>query len=664
MSYREFIVYLEKIRVKNFRLLHDVELFLEEGTTVIVGRNNSGKTSLTEVMKRLLAEKPSFRLEDFSFCAHEQFWNVFISVKKGEDELEIRKKLPYIETQLVFSYLEDEMLGVLGELIVDLDPDCTQALAVVEYTLKAGKSNELFADLDNINENTKPDFFKAIKERVPALYEITCYAVDPNDVENRKIIDMSTLRKICGANFISAQRGLDDTSQKEQVVIGKVLEGMFVAAKTNPSDEDGHKIVLDLEGAVKNIQEDISNDFNQKLNLLLPALSIFGYPGLSDPKLLTETTLDIQRLLVNHTKMRYTGINGVHLPEAYNGLGARNIILMLLQIREFFTFYLAVTPRPTTHVIFIEEPEAHLHPQMQEVFIRKLGEIAKAFSEEKGVLWPVQFIVSTHSSHIANEAHFETIRYFLATTDIDSGTCKTLVKDLRSGLSNKPKSDRDFLHKYMTLTRCNLFFADSAILIEGTSERLLLPNIFKVIDKTQLIGEKLESKYISIIEVGGAYAHIFFDLLKFLELRTLIITDIDSINNTKHACQVKNGERTSNECIIRWFNNREVTPAQLVIEKEAKKIQGKLRIAYQVPEENNGPCGRSFEDAFMIANPSLFELAGLSLDKVEEQAWEQAKKLKKTDFALTYALEKNDWIVPRYIREGLVWLAASDDCII
>jgi predicted ATP-dependent endonuclease of OLD family len=70
---------LKNISIKNFRLLHDVCLTLEEQTTVIVGRNNSGKTSLTEVMRRLLGDSnPSFRLEDFSFATHKAFWSAFL----------------------------------------------------------------------------------------------------------------------------------------------------------------------------------------------------------------------------------------------------------------------------------------------------------------------------------------------------------------------------------------------------------------------------------------------------------------------------------------------------------------------------------------------------------------------------------------------------------
>src|SRR5258705_410877 len=117
---------LTKVAVKNFRLLHDVDVLLEKKTTVVVGRNNSGKTSLTEIMKRLLGDKhSSFRLEDFSFCAHRHFWDAFsaFAAKKSEDE--IRELLPAIEVRLTYSYNVDEPLGLMSDFIVDLAPDCT-----------------------------------------------------------------------------------------------------------------------------------------------------------------------------------------------------------------------------------------------------------------------------------------------------------------------------------------------------------------------------------------------------------------------------------------------------------------------------------------------------------------------------------------------------------
>lgn len=655
---------LKKIAIKNFRLLHDVEILLEKQTTVIVGRNNSGKTSLTEVMKRLLSGKnPSFRLEDFSFCAHKHFWDAYVAFAAGENEAAVRALLPSIEIRLTFSYDVGEALGLLGDFIVDLSPDCTDALVLIRFTVEDGKLATLFADLPAPDGNAKAQLFTVLKDRVSDLYALATFAVDPNDATNQKTIDASLLKAFCASGFISAQRGLDDASQKERVVIGKVLENLFTTAQTNPEDADGHATAKELETAVKEVQTKIGADFNQKLDALLPALSIFGYPGLADPKLLTETTLNVEQLLTGHTKVFYTGTNGINLPEGYNGLGMRNIILILLQLREFFKLYSAMTPKPGVQMVFIEEPEVHLHPQMQEVFIRKLGEIAAVFSQESGTPWPVQFLVSTHSSHVANEAHFEAIRYFHSTND-DDGVPKASVKDLRKGLSGKGEPDRSFLHQYLTLTRCDLFFADKAVLIEGTTERLLLPKIIRMIDETQPEGKKLGSQYLSVIEVGGAYAHIFFDLLEFLEIKTLIITDIDSVkqnpNNRFVKCPVGQGVKTSNGCLKSWFGDPDITPADMIGAIETRKLTGKRRVAYQLPEDAGGPCGRSFEDAFMLANTTLFPFPGPSHSEREIQAWEEAQEVKKSEFALRHALTAATWNVPRYIREGLVWLAETD----
>jgi len=129
---------LHKIEIRNFRLLVRVQLLLEERATVIVGRNNSGKTSLTELFRRLLADTtPSFRLEDFSLSAHEEFWRAFRAQQEAKTEDEIRKLLPAIETKLTIAYEKDAAnLGVLGECIIDLDPNCTEAFLKILYQLK------------------------------------------------------------------------------------------------------------------------------------------------------------------------------------------------------------------------------------------------------------------------------------------------------------------------------------------------------------------------------------------------------------------------------------------------------------------------------------------------------------------------------------------------
>ncbi len=135
--------------------------------------------------------------------------------------------------------------------------------------------------------------------------------------------------------FINAQRGLDDITHKDRDVLGKILSALLGTAMSSSADATDRDIAGELTTAVKGIQEDIDAGFSKQLSKLLPALELFGYPGLSDPGLQIETTLDVERLLVDHTRINYAGINGITLPESYNGLGARNLIFILLKLLKY-----------------------------------------------------------------------------------------------------------------------------------------------------------------------------------------------------------------------------------------------------------------------------------------------------------------------------------------
>jgi len=656
-------MYVSKVAVKNFRLLQDVELCLDEKATVIVGRNNSGKTSLTELFRRLTRDdSPRFRLEDFSLGVHEQFWKASELRKAEAKENEVRDALPTIGVVLTVDYKENDAdFGPLGHFIIDLNVACTEARINVLYALDNGRIPAL---LDNLSSE-RGAFFKELKERVPTLYRVTVEAEDPNDASNKKPVELPQLRTLLQFGYINAQRALDDSTRAEKAVIGKILEALFVASTRETADPNGRDTAEQLKAAVSTVQDSIDNDFNTQLLKLVPAFKLFGYPGLTDPKLRTETALKVETLLSNHTTVTYEGPDGVNLPESYNGLGPRNLIFILLKLFEFFRDFTATEPAAGNCLVFIEEPEAHLHPQMQNVFIRKLSEIAKLFGDtyNDGHVWPVQFVVTTHSSHIANEAPFDSMRYFLAQPSGKwPGIFTAVVRDLCAGLGEEDPDNREFLHKYMTLTRCDLLFADRSILVEGSTERLLLPKMIEKIDKDQPIEKKLGSQYVSIMEVGGAYAHIFFNLLDFLKLRTLIITDLDTIDadDNRRKCKVSEGTHSSNACINKWFTPEDAEKPikdQLLAKGSGDKLRNVRRLAFQIPHSAGDACGRSFEDTFMLANPALFGINGQAPAEREEQAWQAAKAIDKTDFALKYAIEETDWTTPRYIEEGLRWLA-------
>lgn len=299
---------------------------------------------------------------------------------------------------------------------------------------------------------------------------------------------------------------------------------------------------------------------------------------------------------------------------------------------------------------------------MQYTFIRNITSFIKRKND-----WNVQVVVTTHSSHVVAESEFESIKYFENTTG------RTKIKDLRSFNPQSEKEDTlKFLKQYLTLNNCDMFFADKIIMSEGTVERLLMPVFLKKIEeklKTESKTFRLPYEYISFIEVGGAYAHRFKELLDFLEVKTLIVTDIDSIatKDKRKKCAVSEGDKTSNQTLAKWIPQYD-TLSELLKCTEKQKEKNKVRVAYQIPESENYPCARSFEEAFILSNTTTIlsakETLGLdagvdTIEKIISSSYKIADSIEsKTDFAF-FVLGSQDWIVPKYIEEGLLWLDGS-----
>ena len=111
------------------------------------------------------------------------------------------------------------------------------------------------------------------------------------------------------------------------------------------------------------------------------------------------------------------------MPEDCNGLGYQNLISMIFRLMSFRDAWMRVgkagkgtlldAPIQPLHLVLVEEPEAHLHAQVQQVFIKKAYTILRAHKDlGENPSLHTQLIVSTHSNHVAHETDFSCLRYF------------------------------------------------------------------------------------------------------------------------------------------------------------------------------------------------------------------------------------------------------------
>jgi len=667
---------IKKAEVENFRKLKNVTIDLDDSVTLIVGRNNSGKTSLSEVFNKFLGpNNPGFTFDDFSFSVlsdysdalnlYEEYLELHALGEEKEDESKIKlqeakTKIPSIILNIYIEYGEqdDDSLGGFSELNLNLDDSRRDISVSCRYCIIEGEKflstlhdqhiQNKDLQITHIVENIYSDFYaKAYFAFDKENQDIIPRSINPRQIENAFILSL-----------ICAQRDLDDQSYDKKGRIAKCMSSFLDISKVNEEN------IKNLEERLSDLAKKMEQDDHPLIyGPIIEDLKKFGIKE-KDSKIITKALFDAKTILKNSSRFLYD-MAGRNVPESYNGLGYSNLIYITLQISIFCQLFEERTPRSLSHILFIEEPEAHLHPQMQMVFIRKI----KEFIRQKE--WNVQVVITTHSSQILSDCEFKCIRYF----EIKENYCVD-VKNIEVFIANQnAQADENakklpcirFLEKYMNLGTCNLFFADKIIMVEGITEKIILPQLIK---KDPI----LSSEYISLLEVGGACAHLFKELISFINVKTLIITDIDSCSPDGHhsACPVMNDNAiTSNAVLKKWIPQRN-NITDLLTCSENDKSQGLFRVAYQIPDKE-GLCGRSFEEAFFLANAENLEkyseglvlhelFENLTKDEIIDQAYNITRSDnfngKKSGIAMDILLMEK-YVIPRYIEEGLEWLAEN-----
>lgn len=488
------------------------------------------------------------------------------------------------------------------------------------------------------------------------------------------------LKKLLHFQVIHARRNVASSEESSKGSNPLASISTQFLKKKNETSDNSELVETDKEETLDKIEEllgktdaSLDGEYSAIFGEFLQNASKFL--NLSELKVMSN--LQSQTLIENSSKIVYGDDNDT-LPENHNGLGYLNILYLLLKVemvREEFCAHQA-----TLNILIIEEPEAHTHPQMQYVFA----------SQIKGLIDKIprlQAVLTTHSSHIVSKSEFEDIRYLSKSDDQKNVEIKNFHTELSEKFTDIHGDTEGpllfkFLSQYLCIQSSELFFANKAIFIEGTTERMLLPLFVRKHDRNISDETPLSSQNISVLEVG-ANAKAFAPFLNFLGIKSLIITDVDTTckDSKKRwvAVNVKKGTNTSNASLKFFFEAPDLKE-KLKFSAWITKLKSNnldvrseftnVRVAYQA--EENGYHARSFEDAFISLNLSEIAAKADSIEGLKNKSklassdavdfYELTRKVidKKSDFASSILFEAlaNDhsWRVPAYISEGLEWL--------
>lgn len=756
-------MHISHVEIANFRKLVSTRITFAPEKTVFVGANNSGKTSAMTALRRFLVDPRGFTINDFSLVhwhgliAEGHAWekaflsdetlpapnllnflpqlDVWLQVGVGEMHY-VQKLIPTLDWQ-------DELLGV--RLCYEPDDPIKFQQEYITFRKKAINTISSVADRSAVArkedlpqlELWPRDLIDFLERRMRSFFKVKAYLLDtakqigPKDglaqmqtlPEGTEPVVGNPLDGLIQIDEISAQRGFGSSSvQRDEASSGS--RGRHRLSTQLRSYYDTHldwqdtpepsdiKAMEALDKARRAFDERLSESFGSALS----ELQQLGYPGISDPQLKIATMLKLQDGLSHDSAVQYeipdaTGRPAYHLPEDTNGLGYQNLVSIVFGLMSYRDAWMragkaaasgeAAKPPAPLHLMLLEEPEAYLHVQVQQVFIKHAYNVLRNSPElGESTRFCTQLVVSTHSSHIAYACSFATLRYFRRLPPIqERNTPTACVIDLSSLFGTTEQQTPKFVARYLKATHCDLFFANAAIFIEGSAERILVPHFVEQDDAF----EDLRSCYITWLEVGGSHAHRFRNLVETLGLTTLIITDLDAMdptaNHQRALVALDRGLESNNQTLREWVPKLKSIDALMALDETKKQTCDTsngfaVRAAYQTgvtiqigpAEENVYP--NTFEDALFYQNYALFNkpnskkpfAKGLATDfqniainaqeasplntpktlvaPFQQKVAEAIRKGDKAKFALDllFSEDVENLSIPAYIRDGLLWL--------
>ncbi len=506
-------MHLSELKAKNFRQFKDFFIGFNKGLNLLVGENNAGKSSVIDAIRIALdtnsAEWVSITDTDFLSGKSE------LQIKLQFIGLSVRESgifLEHLTTEENADQINESRLYIT--LTAKLTRNFSKKTQYIKTEIHSGKNGD-----------------GPIIERDIRDYLATTYLKPLRDAEAElKAGRSSRLSQILGSN--SSLAG-DNAATK------RIIELLTTASNEIQAD-------LSIQTAQSSIAV-LLNSLTFKSNVFSPVLSLLGSKAYTDMNE-AEKTFALKSILEKLTlELDGTGIK--------HGLGYSSLLFMATELM------LIKQEEDQYPLLLVEEPEAHLHPQLQLKFIKYLR-------EENSDL---QCILSTHSTVLASKAPLQSL---------------ILMQDgkafpLRENHTALAPDDYVFLEKFLDSTKANMFFAKGVILVEGVAEVVLLPVIAELLDRP------LEDYGVSLVSVNGLsrkrYAKIYRSNSSLpnpspLPIKVACVTDLDlwpneaeQIDGNTHGFKIKKQPNSSGRGgnIRYWLN--ELDQAGIDAQKATKK---------------------------------------------------------------------------------------------